>query len=193
MGCFSFNGNKMITCGGGGMVVTDDDVLAARARHLATQAKIAGSEYAHDEVGYNYRLTNLLAAVGLSQLERLPEFLRSRRAIAGRYDREFEAQFASGALVRGPQAAWAEPSHWLYSVRVPWKSTQLLSALQADGIEGRRIWTPMHQQAPFRGARTLGRSRADGLHSEAISLPSSASLSEGQQLRVIDCVRRVLR
>src|SRR5215472_2129176 len=81
IGCFSFNGNKIITAGGGGMLTTDDEELARRARHLTTQARLPGPEYWHDEIGYNYRLTNVAAAIGLSQLEQLPEFLDRKRAI----------------------------------------------------------------------------------------------------------------
>src|SRR5207248_2582197 len=86
LGCFSFNGNKLITTGGGGMVVTDDAELARRVRHLSTQARLPGLAYDHDEVGYNYRLSNLAAALGLAQLEELPELLAARRANAARYD-----------------------------------------------------------------------------------------------------------
>ena len=175
------------------MLVTDDEVLATRARHLATQAKIAGSEYAHDEIGYNYRLTNLQAAVGLSQLERLGEFLAVRKTIAERYDREFADLFLRGALGPGPRVAWAEPSHWLYSVRVAGRSKELIAGLVAAGIEARRIWTPMHLQRPYLGVETLGRSRAEALFEDTISLPSSASLTDVQQSRVIDFVRRFMR
>ena len=97
VGCFSFNGNKLITTGGGGMLVTDDEALARRARHLSTQARLPGLAYDHDEVGYNYRLTNLAAALGLAQLEQLGELLAARRANAAAYD----AAIAGDALAAG--------------------------------------------------------------------------------------------
>src|SRR5690606_4451120 len=113
--CFSFNGNKTVTAGGGGMIVTDDDELAGRARRLSTQAR-RGDRYEHEAVAWNYRMTNLNAAVGVAQLERLDEMVAAKRAIAARY----------GAALAGrddlrpmPRAPWAEHNCWLYSVQTP--------------------------------------------------------------------------
>ena len=115
IGCFSFNGNKIATTGGGGMIVTDDDDLAARARHLTTQAKVPDVGYLHDEVGYNYRLTNIAAGLGLAQLERLDEFVAAKHRIAARYD----AAFGDLPLVLPPRVDGLDATYWLYSVLVP--------------------------------------------------------------------------
>ena len=112
IGCFSFNGNKLITTGGGGMLVTDDEALARRARHLSTQARLPQRAYDHDEVGYNYRLSNLSAALGLAQLETMPALLAARRTNAAEYD----AAIADLPGLRpAPRAPWADSSFWLYT------------------------------------------------------------------------------
>ena len=115
IGAFSFNGNKIVTTGGGGMLVTDDEQLAVRAKHLTTQAKVPDTGYLHDEVGYNYRLTNLAAALGVGQLERLPAFVQRKREIAARDD----AAFAGTGLELPPRIAGFDSTYWLYSMLVP--------------------------------------------------------------------------
>lgn len=190
-GCFSFNGNKVITTGGGGMLVTADAQLAARAKHLTTQAKLPQRGYLHDEVGFNYRLTNLAAALGVAQLEQLPAFLAAKRALARRY----EAALADLPVDPPPHAAWAEPSHWLYSLLLrpgaPPRDA-VLDALGAAGIEARPLWPPLHRQAPYMSAETLGGEVADDIYARGISLPSSVGLSAEEQERVIVAVRGVL-
>jgi len=184
---FSFNGNKLITTGGGGMLVTDDEALAARARHLSTQARLPGRAYDHDEVGYNYRLTNVAAALGVAQLEQLPELLAGRRAVAARYD-------AAIAQMRGvrpaARAVWADPSFWLYTARLAADSgvsrDEVLDALAADGIDARPIWTPLHRTRLLANAPRIGGSVADAIFDRAISLPSSSRLTEDAQQRVVD-------
>lgn len=182
-GCFSFNGNKVITTGGGGMVVTDDDDVAHRARHLTTQAKVPGRGYVHDDVGYNYRLTNLAAALGVAQLERLPAFLAAKRAVADRYDRAL----AGLALEPPPRPDGTTPSAWLYSVLLapggPGPDA-VADALAAAGVTARRVWPPLHRQAPYRGAPRLGGAVADDLYARGLSLPSSVDLDPGDQDRV---------
>ncbi len=184
LGCFSFNGNKVITSGGGGMIVTDDDVLARRAKHLTTQARLPGPAYRHDEVGYNYRLTNLAAALGVAQLEQLPGFLARKLAIADRYD----AALAGTALQPPPRATWAEPTCWLYSVRAGIERDALLAKLTAAAIEARPIWTPVHTMPMYRDAPRLGGQRAEQLAAEGLSLPCSVGLSREDQNRVIDAL-----
>lgn len=190
-GCFSFNGNKIVTAGGGGMITTDDARLAARVRHLVNQAKVDGAHYVHDEVGYNYRLTNLAAAVGLAQLERLPDAVRAKRAIAARY-RELLDWLP---LTPPPHAGWASPSHWLYSVLLDGTGggadadadgdpDRLVAAAAADDIQFRRLWPPLHQQRPYRTAERLGGDVADDLRRRGLSLPSSTRLSQEEQHRV---------
>jgi len=194
IGCFSFNGNKIITTGGGGMITTDDPALARRAKHLTTQARMPGAEYRHDEVGYNYRLTNLAASLGVAQLERLPAFLERKREIAARYD----AAFADiDGLIVPPRASWAEPSMWLYTIRLQAERTKLdsrslMSRLAARSIQTRPIWSPLHTMAMYATASRLGGAISERLFAEALSLPCSVSLTDAQQKRVIDAVRAEL-
>lgn len=187
IGAFSFNGNKLITTGGGGMLVTDSEALARRARHLSTQARLPGRAYDHDEVGYNYRLSNVAAALGLAQLEQLAELLAARRAVAARYD----AAIASLPWLRpAARAAWADPSFWLYSASLRGASgdparDDVLDALAREGIDARPIWTPLHRTQLHRDVPRLGGEVADDIFERAVSLPSSSSLSEAAQERVV--------
>jgi aminotransferase in exopolysaccharide biosynthesis len=190
-GCFSFNGNKVITCGGGGMIVTDNSELAARARHLTTQAKMPGAEYRHDEVGYNYRLTNLQAAVGLAQLEQLEAFLEQKRQIASRYDRALQALPGVTLL---EQAAGSRSSRWMYTLLVASGDAgagrqRVLSALDEAGIQARPIWTPIHTMRMYAGCPRVGGVVAEELFRDGLCLPSSVGLTEMDQQRVIDCVQ----
>jgi dTDP-4-amino-4,6-dideoxygalactose transaminase len=177
--CFSFNGNKIMTTGGGGMITTADGALAKRAKHLTTQARLAGAEYRHDELGYNYRLTNLAAALGVAQLEQLPEFLRKKRAIADRYDAALGRKFECP-----PRAPWAQPSHWLYSMLVP-DRVALHARLADQQIETRPIWTPLHLMPLYRGCQRLGGEVAESLFARGLSLPCSVALDEAAQDKVI--------
>jgi dTDP-4-amino-4,6-dideoxygalactose transaminase len=191
IGCFSFNGNKLITTGGGGMLVTNDPQVAARVRHLSTQARLPGRAYDHDEIGHNYRLSNLAAALGLAQLEELPLLLEARRSLASRYDLAI-AEIAG--LIKAAQASWANPSYWLYTAAidsaVPRASRDhLLDTLAGRGIEARPIWTPLHRLKPYLHAPRLGGDVADGIFDRAISLPSSSSLGVDDQKRVIAGLR----
>ena len=187
LGAFSFNGNKLITTGGGGMIVTDDEALAQRARHLSTQARLPGLAYDHDEVGYNYRLSNVAAALGLAQLEQLDRLLTARRDIAARYD---AAIAGIGGIRVAPRASWADPSFWLYTAALeepdPVRRDRVIAALAADGIEARPIWRPIHATRLYSDAARLGGEVADRIFAGAICLPSSSSLTRDDQDRVIE-------
>ena len=192
IGCFSFNGNKIITTGGGGMITTDDEALARRAKHLTTQARLPGVEYWHDEVGYNYRLTNMAAALGVAQLECLPNFLECKRLIARRYD---EALTGLAGFVPAPKTSWACPTNWLYSIQVDSERAgctrdEVIKQLAEAGIEARPIWTPMHLMPMYREATRLGGNIAVDLFARGMSLPSSVSLSPEAQARVIEALPR---
>ncbi len=191
LGCFSFNGNKVMTTGGGGMIVTDDASLAARAHHLTTQAKVPGPGYVHDEVGYNYRLSNLAAALGVAQLERLPELLAAKRAVAQRYRCALEPL----GLTPAPHATWADPTFWLYSPLLPAGGPgagEVAARLQAEGVQARRLWPPLHHQAPYRDAPLLGGRVSEALYRSGLSLPSSADLHAPDQQRVVDMLTTTL-
>lgn len=189
VGCFSFNGNKIATTGGGGMIVTDDDALAARARHLTTQAKVPDVGYLHDEVGYNYRLTNLAAGLGLAQLERLDEFVAAKHRIAARYD----AALADLPLVLPPRVPGLDATYWLYSVLVPEADgrgrDELLAHLSERGVGARALWRPLHLQPPYAGAPVLGGAVGESLFERGVSLPCATELTEADQDRVIQAVR----
>jgi dTDP-4-amino-4,6-dideoxygalactose transaminase len=192
IGCFSFNGNKIITCGGGGMLTTNDEALARRARHLSTQARQPGIEYRHDEVGYNYRLTNLAAALGLAQLEQLDEFLASKRAIAARYQQAFAGQPGLASPPLAP-VGWSSSSHWLSSVAVDPAGARtdrnaLHERLLGAGIETRPIWTPLHLMRLYAGAPRLGGSVAEAIFARRLCLPSSVGLDAAAQERVIAAI-----
>jgi dTDP-4-amino-4,6-dideoxygalactose transaminase len=184
VGCFSFNGNKVITCGGGGMITTDDEALARRAKHLTTQARLPGAEYRHDEVGYNYRLTNLAAAVGLAQLEQLDGFLAKKRANAAGYEAFLRTRTG---LSPAPNEPWAASSFWMYSIRVrPESGTDrvaLRERMTAGGVDTRPIWSPLHTMPMFAGAPRIGGRVAETLFAQGLSLPSSVGLTAAQQAR----------
>ncbi len=187
LGCFSFNGNKLLTTGGGGMVVTDDERLARRVKHVSTQARLPGRTYDHDEVGHNYRLSNLAAALGTAQLEELPRLLGARRAIARRYD---EAIGALSAVRPAPREPWADPSFWLYSASLDRSVSDLprddlLDALGRSGIEARPLWTPLHLTRLYASAPRIGGEVAARIFEAAFSLPSSSSLTIADQDRVV--------
>jgi aminotransferase in exopolysaccharide biosynthesis len=195
LGCFSFNGNKVITTGGGGMITTDDSLLARRAKHLTSQARLPGPEYRHDEVGYNYRLTNLAAALGVAQLEQLPAFLERKAKIAARYDAALRE--LSGLSVP-PRQPWAKSSLWLYSVLVDparFGSTrqELCTRLDAVGIQSRPIWSPLHSLPMYSGALRLGGGVATRLFDQGLSLPCSVGLTDDQQSRVVQALRALVR
>ena len=185
VGCFSFNGNKLITSGGGGMVVAQDPDTLRLIRHLSTQAKEPGGEYIHDRIGFNYRLTNLQAALGFAQFEQLDAFLAKKRAIADTYRRELGDVPGVGFQTEAP---WARSAWWLFTIQVP-ESRELIRGLAADGIQARPLWQPMHRSAPHAGTFALPCPVADRLFERGISLPSSVSLSADDQRRVCDTLR----
>lgn len=188
LGCFSFNGNKMITAGGGGMIVCDDPQLAERARLLTTQAKAPGPKYVHEEVGYNYRMTNVAAAIGLAQLEQLDHFLASRARICDRYR---TALGSEEALAFPSPPPGATSSHWMcsFSARTQELRDKIISNLDRAGIDSRPVWLPAHCQPPYRSARRLGRGTCEVVSSTSLSVPSSVNLSIEEQDRVIDVIR----
>ena len=187
IGAFSFNGNKIVTTGGGGMIVTNDGVLAARARHLTTQAKVPGVGYLHDDVGYNYRLTNLPAAFGLAQLRRLPEFIAAKTEIAQRYSEAF----ADLPITRPPRIHGVRSTYWLYSVLLDNETQRdaVLAFLHERGIGARALWRPLHLQPPLRDAAVLGGAVAESLFQRGLSLPCSTHLTQSDQDHVIEAVR----
>jgi perosamine synthetase len=189
--CFSFNGNKIITTGGGGMLVTNDEQWATRAKYLTTQAKDDPIEYVHGEVGYNYRLTNLLAAVGCAQMEQLEAYVAAKLKIAVRY-REKLKNLAGVVSMRS--APWAESTFWMYTVLIEQEefgmdSRQLMRLLGLRKIQCRPLWQPIHQSPAHALKDTVVRLPvAEQLARRGLSLPCSVGLTESEQDRVIDAL-----
>lgn len=189
--CFSFNGNKLVTTGGGGALTTNDGPSAKHAKHLTTQAKCDPIEYIHDEVGYNYRMTNVLAAIGVAQLEQLPGFVARKRRIAARYAAGLDG---IPGLTAMREAEWASSTYWMYTVLIDEKrfgmdARALLKRLGAQGIMTRPLWQPMHLSPAHKGARSAVTGVSARLFRDALSLPSSVALTEEQQSRVVAALR----
>lgn len=188
--CFSFNGNKVVTSGGGGMIVTDNPAWAERARYLTTQAKDDSIESAHGAVGYNYRLTNIQAAVGVAQMEQLDHHVTAKRRIAAAY----AAAFAEHRGIRTPvESPSAFCTYWLSTMLVDDReygmdSRGLVRALADRGIESRPLWQPLHLSAAHRESQAYEIHIADTLYRQALSLPSSVGLTSDEQARVIEAV-----
>jgi perosamine synthetase len=187
LGVFSFNGNKLITAGGGGMLLARDPARLEHMRHLSLQGREPGTvEYLHDEVAFNYALSNLHAAIGLAQLERLEELLAHRRWLAARYA---DALAWAPGLTFCAEAPWADSNFWLMSVLLDGEHTrsreQQIASLADAGIQTRPFFTPLPDVAAYRDSRTAEIPVARRLHAQGLSLPSSASLSEADQDRVL--------
>lgn len=186
VGCFSFNGNKLITSGGGGMVVSGDLAVLKHIRHLSTQAKEPGNEYIHHEIGFNYRLTNVQAALGFAQFEQLDNFLRKKRAISEIYHRELGTVPGIGFQ---KEAGWARSAWWLFTILTE-DSRGLIAALGGGKISARPLWQPMHLSAAHSGSQALPCPVASRLFERGVSLPSSFGLTEADQLRVCEAIRQ---
>ena len=190
--CFSFNGNKIITTGGGGMIVTANDAWAERARYLTVQAKDDPFEYVHNEVGFNYRLTNIQAALGCAQMEQIEAFVNRKREIAATYNRELQNVRGVGFMKEAP---WAFSTSWLYTVRIDEQeygsdSRTLLKQLNQNGVQSRPLWQPMHHSPAHKDSQSFKIEIADAVHRDAVSLPCSVGLTELDQERVISAIRR---
>lgn len=191
--CFSFNGNKVITSGAGGMVVGAREDLLKRVRHLVTQARAHPTEYVHDEVGFNYRLPAINAALGLAQIELLDRHLEVKRRLAEAYGRALENL---EGVVRMVEQPWAWSSYWLNTVLVEPGQTdvaRVAEAMRSEGIEARRVWPPLHGQAPYRAYPSFGSSNADWLYARGLNLPSSVGLSDAQFDRVVTALKKACR
>ncbi len=175
LAAFSFNGNKTITTGGGGMIITDDEVLAKRAKHLTTTAKQPHPyEFIHDEVGYNYRLPNINAALGCAQLESLPRILESKRQLAAAYAKFFSAHVFD--FVTEP--AQSKSNYWLNAVVLADKQARnsFLMDLNHAGVMSRPVWRLMNELAMFQDCQFADLSNAKWLEERVVNIPSSARI-----------------
>lgn len=191
MGAYSFNGNKIITTSGGGMLVSDDGELIEHARKLSTQARDDAPHYEHTELGYNYRLSNLLAGVGRGQLELLDERVEQTRQVYRFYE---EALGDLPGVEFMPEADYGESTRWLTCLTIDPEEAgvtrdEVLEALQADDIDARPVWKPMHLQPLYEGCKVIGGEVAEDLFERGMSLPSGSSLTEEDLARITGIVR----
>ncbi|MFI1993598.1 DegT/DnrJ/EryC1/StrS family aminotransferase [Actinoplanes sp. NPDC020271] len=189
----SFNGNKIMTTSGGGMLLTGDAGLAARARHLAGQARLPAEHYEHAEIGYNYRLSNILAALGRAQLRRLDEMIKRRQGVRDQYADLFAPVDAVTLIGGGDPGA----NCWLTGIVADpalagWHARDLAAHLTARGIETRPVFKPMHRQPVFADARTALTGAADRLFGNGLVLPSGSALRDDEIQRVHDAVAEFL-
>ncbi len=178
MGVLSFNGNKTITTGAGGAIITDDEHLAKHAKHVTTTAKLPHAwEFVHDEVGYNYRMPNLNAALGVAQLERLPELLRQKRVLLERYLQAF-AGICGARIFTQPENC--ESNYWLQTLVLDEPDMGLrdavLKALNDSGLQSRPVWRPMHQLAMYRQCPRMDLGCTEDMAKRIINVPSSPFL-----------------
>ncbi len=192
-GIFSFNGNKIITTSGGGMLVSDDKSFIVHARKLSTQSRDPAPHYQHSEIGYNYRMSNILAGVGRGQLQLLAERVAARRA-------NFEFYHKALANLSGvqfmPEAEWGLHNRWLTVLTINPAQfgadrEQVRLALEADNIEARPVWKPMHMQPVFAPYESVGGQVAESFFRHGLCLPSGSSLTRGEQQRVVDVIHAV--
>jgi pyridoxal phosphate-dependent aminotransferase EpsN len=194
LAALSFNGNKIITTTGGGMLVAEDPRDADKARFWATQARDPGVAYEHSELGHNYRLSNVLAGIGRGQLRVLEERVAKRRALAFAY-RDAFADLEGLELM--PQAPYGRHTNWLScflvdEAKLGCSRDALLEALAAANVEARPVWKPMHLQRLFEGAPAVGGAVAEALFRRGICLPSSSFLTDADQARIVEVVRRAV-
>lgn len=197
-GIYSFNGNKIITTSGGGMLVSDDLAALEKARFWATQARDPAVHYQHSEVGYNYRMSNVLAAIGRGKLKVLDERVEARRDVFNRY---YEELSGVDGLHFMPEAPYGRSTRWLTALTVDPKrcgvtSSDIIDGLAKMNIEARPVWKPMHLQPLFSGSsfypHYMDRSVSDRLFESGICLPSGSSLTRDDQDRVIRCIKQYI-
>lgn len=192
-GVFSFNGNKVITTSGGGMLVSPDEALVARVRKLSTQAREPEPHYEHTEIGFNYRLSNVLAAIGRAQMAVLGERVEARRRNFSVYS---EALGDLPGVEFMPEASWGKHSRWLTCLTLRTDEfgatpTELRLALDAENIEARPVWKPLHEQPVFAECECVGGGTvASDLFARGICLPSGSSLTDADLERVVGCIQR---
>jgi pyridoxal phosphate-dependent aminotransferase EpsN len=187
-GVFSFNGNKIVTTGGGGMLVSDDEALVAHARKLSTQAREPEPHYEHREIGFNYRLSNVLAAIGRAQVAVLEERVAARRAV---FDFYRQALGGLPGVEFMPEAPWGRSTRWLTCLTIDPAAfgadrEAVRLALEARDIEARPVWKPMHLQPVFRAFPVVGGGVGEDLFRRGICLPSGSALTRPELERVVE-------
>jgi pyridoxal phosphate-dependent aminotransferase EpsN len=193
---FSFNGNKIITCSGGGMLVSDDVELIRHARHLSTQARDPAPWYQHSEIGYNYRLSNVLAGIARGQLRVLEDRVLARRRINRMYQDQLGALPGITFMpMTDSSDGTTRSSRWLTVIQVdpalsPVTAEELRLVLTEDNVEARPVWKPMHLQPVFAGTRVIGGSVSERLFANGLCLPSGSAMSNADIERVVGLIQR---
>lgn len=188
-GTFSFNGNKIITTGGGGMIVTNDEKLAKAAKHITTQAKSDPFEYFHDQIGYNYRLVNVLAAMGVAQMEQLPGFIEKKKAVDAFYAKGLKGV---GDISFQQPTSGADPNCWLFTIRTK-SQAKLLKALNENQLQSRPFWVPMNQLPMFSGLMYITKSDNVGrLYKECLSIPCSTDITTDELEKVVSLIKNTI-
>ncbi|WP_017726181.1 DegT/DnrJ/EryC1/StrS family aminotransferase [Halalkalibacterium ligniniphilum] len=196
-GVFSFNGNKIITTSGGGMLVSNDEEAIEKARFLATQARDTARHYQHSQIGYNYRLSNVLAGIGRGQLKVLNDRVQARRSIFSIYERELRQVHGIDFM---PEAGYGKSSRWLTALTINSEKTgvtrdEIIQALEKEKIEARPVWKPLHLQPLFKDCSFYQHGEKDvskQLFEEGLCLPSSSNLTEEEQAYVILTMKQKL-
>ena len=189
VGCYSFNGNKIITTGAGGMLVSNHPDWTEHAKHLSTQAKADQLQFLHNEVGYNYRMTNVQACLGLAQLERLEEFIAVKNARYAQYQAGLDGK--RGLRILPFRDDCARTNRWFFSLDLRGSGLDrdtVIHTLQAQGIQTRPIWALIHEQADYPGSEAYALEKAEGYRTGIVNLPCSTNLTEADCQRVIDAV-----
>lgn len=195
IGVFSFNGNKIITSGGGGMILTNDSVIAERAKYLTSQAKDDAINFLHNDIGYNFRMTNIQAALGLAQFEQLEEFIEIKQRNYLQY-KEHLAKIKGLTIIDIPDNT--RPNYWFYSLLVNKKEfglnrNQLLSELSKSKIQTRPVWILNHKQKPYLEKQAYKIEKAYQYQEEVLNLPCSTNLSEEDVEKVCDSISKIVR
>lgn len=185
-GVFSFNGNKIISTGGGGVIVTDDEELAKKAKHITTQAKASPEEYYHDEIGFNYRLVNVLAAIGVAQMEQFPDFLKNKHQMDAFYRNELAGV---GDIEFQQVSPDVSPNCWLFTFKTS-KMRELLKFLNENGVMCRPFWVPMNQLPMFKDDLYVSEeNHSAAIYESCISIPSSAGITHEQLQEVVTKIK----
>lgn len=188
MGTFSYNGNKIITTGGGGMIVTADEATAKRAKHITTQAKSDPFEYYHDEIGYNYRLVNVAAAMGVAQMEQLPSFLEKKKEIINYYK---EALANTGDISFQKVEEDVDPNWWMPTISTS-RQKDVLKVLNNEKLQSRPFWVPMNQLPMFKNDIYYNQNdRSDFVYRHCLSIPCSTNITGEEMDRVVKAIKSV--
>lgn len=189
LACFSFNGNKIISTGGGGVIVTNDEAVAKHAKHLTTTAKASPDEYYHDEVGYNYRLVNVLAAIGVGQMELLPSFIKRKKECVTFYKKELAGV---GDIRFQKELSDVDTNGWLFTIQTD-KQQQLLDHLNANKILSRRFWMPMNKLPMYRDCVYISKKdNSDYIYYTCLSIPSSTSITDEELAIVVKEIKEAI-